>query len=382
MDGTVEILKSRRKFNMVNFKKFVAAALAATMVIGGSVTAFATTTTTEGSQDGAGTSEGHVDKNVVDVVLPTTTATTFAYTMDPERLITATSAARFDEGTVFPTQDDTGVYFLTAEKTYANTSNTVQVINKGAVEQKVTIKAKLTAGAKDIAVLSAAPAADATTAGLYLTAKVANVTKALSTSDAEWYLKLPGNDNNYEVAYDTTQTKYVYKKKTSGLAAWKAADISVTGAVTNGIAVESDTTAPQITVSWKFENVPAQNDSTTYESSPTFTDFSDTPAAPANAAPSIATTSYQYTAGQNVEVTVSLGTGNLAATGVTSVTFTNDSGTVTTLPTTRWSYSNGKLVFNDTYTSALNGKTRTHVVTFNDTAGTTVNVTLAPASGG
>lgn len=266
---------------MVNFKKFVAAALAATMVIGGSVTAFATDPVTEGSQDGAGASEGHVDKNVVDVVLPTTTATTFAYTMDPERLITATSAARFDEGTSFPTENDTGVYFLTAEKTYANTSNTVQVINKGAVEQKVTIKAKLTAGTKDIAVLSAAPAADATTAGLYLTAKVANVTKALSTTDAEWYLKLPGNDANYEVAYDTTETKYVYKKKTSGLTAWKAADISVTGAVTNGIAVESDTTAPQITVSWKFENVPAQNDSTSYESSAAFSDFSDTPAAPA-----------------------------------------------------------------------------------------------------
>ncbi len=350
---------------MVNFKKFVAVALAATMVIGGSVTAFATDPVTEGSQDGAGASEGHVDKNVVDVVLPTSTATTFAYTMDPERLITATSAARFADGTTFPTENDTGVYFLTGDNTYANTSNTVQMINKGAVEQKVTIKAKLTAGTKDIAVLSTAPTSEATTAGLYLAAKVANVTKALSTTEAEWYLKLPGNDANYEVAYDTTETKYVYKKKTSGLTAWKAADISVTGAVTNGIAVASDTTAPKITVSWKFENVPAENDSTTYESSPTFTDFSDTPATPA--ALTVSATS------QSVVIT---GLGD----GVTlsGVAFKKADGTVANLTQgTHWSYTNGTFaVLKD----ALLGEAyvgSTYTLTFSDNSTKVITVVAA-----
>lgn len=96
-----------------------------------------------------------------------------------------------------------------------------------------------------------------------------------------------------------------------------------------------------------------------------------------NAAPSISTTTYTYTAGTAVEVPVNLGVGTLAATGVESVSF-NNNGTVTSLPSTRWSYSNGKVVFNGDYCGLLNNITRVHTITFNDTAKTTVNVTLQP----
>jgi hypothetical protein len=134
---------------MVNFKKFLAVALSATMVFGGSLTAFAAPV----EVDGDGASEGHVDKKVVDVSLPTTSAETFGYTMDPERLIQDTDAAKYD-GFKFPEADtDTGVYFQTSENSYGNASNTVQVINKGAVDQLLTVSAKLTAGSKDIDIL-------------------------------------------------------------------------------------------------------------------------------------------------------------------------------------------------------------------------------------
>lgn len=74
-----------------------------------------------------------MEKEVLNVVLPTVSAgsSAFAYTMDPERLIQGTDAAKYAEGTVFPDKDsDTGVYFLTDTNTYSNTSNTYQVINK------------------------------------------------------------------------------------------------------------------------------------------------------------------------------------------------------------------------------------------------------------
>ncbi|WP_026670904.1 hypothetical protein [Butyrivibrio sp. AE3006] len=261
---------------MVNFKKFVALALSATMIVGGSMTAFAAAPT-EGSQDGSGSNEGHVNKEIVDVLIPTTTTTSFAYTMDPERLITATDAAKYAEGTTFPIgDDDTGVYFLTATNTYANTSNKVQAINKGAVAQMLTVTAKLTAseGGKDIAVLTEAPDSEATTPGLYLAAKVAGVTNALSTTGSSWIINVPGNEGNYEVA--VKDGAYVFQKKTSGLTPWKAADIEVTGAVTNGIAVEDGTTAPKITLTWKFEAVPQTAPSWTAGTS--LSDFSDGPA--------------------------------------------------------------------------------------------------------
>ena len=81
---------------MQKFKRFMAVALATTMVLGSSLTAFADEPTTSGGTDGSGTSEGHVDKEVINVVLPTVASgsTPFAYTMDPEHLIQETNAGK------------------------------------------------------------------------------------------------------------------------------------------------------------------------------------------------------------------------------------------------------------------------------------------------
>ena len=79
------------------FNKLIAAMLAGTMVFGMGTTAFAADGDPAGTGNttGAGAFEGHVDKDVLSVQLPTTpAATTFAYTMDPEGLIAATEGAR------------------------------------------------------------------------------------------------------------------------------------------------------------------------------------------------------------------------------------------------------------------------------------------------
>ena len=349
---------------MVNLKKVLAVVLSTTMVVGASFTVFAAEN--EGSQTGAGSSEGHVDREIVDVILPTTTATTFAYTMDPERLISATEAAKYGEDVVFPeADDDTAVYFLAGEKTYANTSSKVQVVNKGAVAQALTVTAKLTAGsAKDIAILEEAPTGDEEDASLYLAAKVAGVEQALSTTGATWLINLTGNDSNYEIAY--ANNKYVYQKKTSGLSAWKAVDILVTGAVTEDIAIAEDTTAPTVTLTWSFDDFDS-------EYQPEWTEGTSLSDVSADAAPSIATTTYTLTADTALNINVSLGGGALAATKITAL---KNGGTA--LPADAWSYANGVLTITAARVNSIvnAGVSRTYAVVFDDEAKTTINITL------
>ena len=97
---------------MQKFKRAMAITLAAMMVIGSSVTAFAAD---DGhSSTGTGSSEGHVDKHVISVTLPTVPAnsTPFNYTVDPERLVTETNNARYDGTTFTDNAKRDGVYFL------------------------------------------------------------------------------------------------------------------------------------------------------------------------------------------------------------------------------------------------------------------------------
>ncbi len=248
---------------MVNFKKFLAVALAATMVIGGSVTSFAADTGS-GSGSGAGDSEGHVDKDIMNFVLPTTSDTAFKYTVDAERLIQETNAARYGEDFTFPNSDtDTGVYFLTGEKEYSNTSTVLKAVNKGAVDAFLTVDCKVTAGAKDIALANAALTADddkGTDAKLYLAANVGGATQILSTTSTPVKVQVPGVAANYETVYDKDAKEYKFQTKSGGLDPWKAVEISVTGAATKGIAVAADTTAPQITLTWSY----AKYDATTH----------------------------------------------------------------------------------------------------------------------
>ena len=97
---------------MQKFKRAMAITLAATMVIGSSVTAFAAD---DGhSSTGTGSNEGHVDKHVISVTLPTVPAnsTPFNYTVDPERLVPETNGVRYGSTTFTDNAKRDGVYFL------------------------------------------------------------------------------------------------------------------------------------------------------------------------------------------------------------------------------------------------------------------------------
>lgn len=360
---------------MYKSKKWMAATLAAAMVMGSSITVFATGTTpaTSGSTTGGGTSEGHVEKEVVNMVLPTipSGSTPFAYTMDPERLIQETGGAKYEDFT-FPAADsDTGVYFLTGEKTYANTSNTLQAINKSSCDVTLTVKVKATQNtAKDIT-LATSTTLSTTDPELYLGLKVGTAAQAVSTTEATVTKTVAGAAGNFETVYDATESKYKYQEKASATT-WKAINISMTGAV-NEKAIAADTTAPTVEVTWSYAKAA---DGATVDTG----DQVDYTAAPANSAPSIAVTNYTISRGQDVTVNVNLGSGTLAAEGISSITYQNGSGATTTLAQANYTFSNGVLTIKSNYIDDLftyNVTSRVYTIIFDDTAATTKTITLA-----
>ena len=268
-------------------KRMLAVALAATMVFGSSLTAFADEPVTSGGTNGSGTSEGHVDQELINVVLPTVASgsTPFAYTMDPERLIQETDAAKYAEGTTFPdAEGDTGVYFLTAANTYSNTSNTLQAINKSSCDITLTVKVKTTQNtAKDIALATSSTVATTGTPNLYLGLKVGNDTTVVKADEQTVTKTIAGTPANFEIA--VADNEYVYQEKASATT-WKAMNLSMEGAVSN-LAVESDTTAPTVNVTWSYAK--AADDATAA------TDAVNYSATPAVVAPSTTKTTYTKT---------------------------------------------------------------------------------------
>lgn len=262
-------------------KKMMALALAASMVLGSSAVAFAadgdTTPGGTGSVSGSGAVEGHVNKEVLNVILPTVPtgqASAFAYTMDPERLIQGTDAAKYAEGTVFPAADaDTGVYFLTDTNTYSNESNTYQVINKSSCDVDLTVKVKATQNtAKDIT-LASSNGVSTTAPELYLGLKVGSSEQAVSATEATVNKTLAGNKNNFVITVDTKEDgtkEYAYKEKDS-TSGWKAMNISLTGTVSK-LDIASDTTAPTVDVTWSWakaaDNATPSTDAVEFKEGP------------------------------------------------------------------------------------------------------------------
>ncbi|WP_026507428.1 hypothetical protein [Butyrivibrio sp. MC2013] len=359
-------------------KNLVAVVLSVTMLFGGAMTVLAADTDISGSGSGSGSGakEGYVSTVITKVLVPTSEsiASSLAYNIDPQRLIQETDQAAYS-GYTFPNKDaDTGVYFATGEKEFSNKSNTFIIANKGSGDVTFTIKAKLeaSAGGKDITVGSKADAtaSSPTAEKLYLgmlLGKAATTGIELSTTEVSKTVVLAADANNFSFDYD--DNGYSYKALSS--AKWNAVPVQFEGAVanfepTNG----SDTTAPKLTFSYSWA-AKAQGDAT--DSGITIdTNYSE------DATPSIATTTYTQVAGSDVDVVVDLGAGPSAATNISSITYVK-SGKTMTLETTKYSFSNGTLTFNEEYVTAMPGA-REHTITFNNTAKTTVKVTITPTT--
>lgn len=306
------------------FKKALAGTLAATMVLGMSMTAFAQTGTATGSGSGTGTGsfEGHVDKDVVAVTLPTdSNTTTFAYKMDPEGLIAATNNAKYS-GQSF--ESGANVYFQSATNTWTKDSAKLKVINKGTVDVDVTVAAKTDANSEVAMSTTKTFESTDTAAKLYLGLQVANQAEvAVDTTDTAGKVTvgLKGNGDNYEIT-SVDGGGYGYTAKTGVPdTAWNSFEFGMTGACNpNGDYSASGLAGSNVTVTWSYA-VRATDSSATLLDANAVTD----------AAPSIATKTYAMTAGTAIDISVDLGAGDLGASTVAKVMD----------PTGAWDYLKG-----------------------------------------
>lgn len=247
----------------MKLKKLMALGLTATMIMGSSVVAFAdeaTVSPATGNVTGAGKLEGTVDTDVFNVVLPTTTADTLKFTLDPEGLIKATSnaaysGATFGEGTLF---------FQTSSNNYTNTSQALSITNKSAVDVDVKLTASIT-GADGITLSEDKTFADDTSASMYMAIKTGRDEKAI-TEDGLTYAatinKAP--DGAYEYKY-TQGTGYSYELKadTSSIT-FEKLEFSLTGASNSaGDWSELASVTPSVNVTW---DVQKHSDSPTFSS--------------------------------------------------------------------------------------------------------------------
>ena len=247
--------------NRGSLKRFAAIGLAAVMTLTMSTVARA-----EGSSGttGTGSSTGHVNKKIINVVFPTIAETGgnseyFNFVMDAEGHIKETGKYKANAVTL-PESGDTGVYFATATSgTFANTSQALDVTNKSShpIEVSATAMASVGEGDTMIALVeSAEDLEDATVPSLYLGIKVDNGIddpdeKAISTEGATAKATIAGYADNFEVNSKADGTYEFVLVEEPDNDEWKKASISMTGAV-KAVDDVGDVVAPSVAVTWSY----------------------------------------------------------------------------------------------------------------------------------
>lgn len=229
--------------------RFTAVALAAIMTLGSAITALASDATS-GSATGEGTNEGHLNREVVDVVLPTVSAdsTMFAYTMDLERLIQETDGAKYGSATFPAANVDTGVYFNVSGN-YANKSSALTVTNRSSVSINLTVEVEASDEATDVALVSS-NTFTGDDAQLYLALQIGtDETPVIAGEKVSNTVSIDGIPSNFEVG--VVSGDYVYQPIASPQA-WKTASFCLTGAASEASA--EGLTAPTLTVTWRYED--------------------------------------------------------------------------------------------------------------------------------
>lgn len=217
---------------MKGFKKLVALGVVATMVIGSSVTAFATETTQNLSSDPAGgvagaeqtvTGEGtenYINKKVFKVVAPTQALedAIFDFITDPQGLIVETEAAQIGEVEI---AEDTGVFFKNKDEegnvvAISGTSDPLRLINKSTSGVSIAVKVKLKEATSDKYAGGYSTTADFTgsgdsSKGLYLgLASTGNAVKPLTDTQATFSNYAKSAYELFAVTWDSEATTPAY----------------------------------------------------------------------------------------------------------------------------------------------------------------------------
>ena len=300
-----------------------------------------TTTSPAGSSaQGTGNLEGYVNKDVFSVQLPTITdQTIFNFTLDPQKLLNSTGGK-----TGAPDKDKYEVgstlFFKQTDDKYKNTSQTLTAINTGTNKVNVTLSA--TASNLGNLKLSDTEAMSGTDTSIYLAltqtgADDANSDAALKEdTGASLTGSLKGvNKDLFETKYNASlpgNYEFVLKDGVD----WST--------------VDTTSTQPTVDVKW------------------TLTDGNIT-------GPSVQTTA-TFTKGTALEIPVTLGNGDTAATKATVTYCATETGTYRSIPSIFY-YKNGNIVVSaDACASAVNGTVVYLKVVFDDSNATTTTIAL------
>lgn len=330
--------------------KSLFAVVAAITLAMSSMTAFAGELPT-GSDNVIEGDVNYVNTTVYQVTLPTTAGMEFA--LDPQGLTS------LDEGAY----DDSAAGKIVAE-------GTMTAVNESSVDLKLTSSFYVEDSTGTLTLVGADDAIDDTKQQIKLViqadvsggdfADVATVTSTDSTAKTDYVATMGAAEYTFSVsdgdyAYTKSGDGTELNMQISGLVA-KDYDWSAYGAATNPATIK-------LHAVFKFENPAAQ------------------PAKPENAAPSIASNAFNYSAANGATISVDLGNGNLAATGISSVKWASSaSGTYSAIngySTIDFNSSTGILTLpSGLFGGASVGDTRAIKITFNDTAKTSVILTM------
>ncbi len=359
---------------MKNYKRILACVLAGTMVMGSSLVVLADDgQSSNGNTTGVGELEGTVETDVFSVELPTLADldTTFDFILDPEGLIQKTDAERyngatFGEGTLFfanVTEDEDG----DPTTSYSNTSDALVVTNKSSIAVDVSLSA--TVSEYDGITLSEDKSfTDDTSASMYLAIKAGD-------EDTETAVTASGASVSEEMA---AAAEGAYELK------WDATANDGDGAYTYKLVANEDLPDDPF-ATYSFQLTGASNSAGDWsglaEAAPSVevvwnvTPHSDLPATPSI----VGDDEFVVTSGSSVEVNINLGSGDTAATGISSITYVNSSNATKTVSSSDYTYADGTLTLNASVVNAFvnsSNTTRAYTITFNDAAATTAILTL------
>lgn len=252
----------------MKFKKRLAVLLTAAMVMGMTVPAGATVLSTNevpysNSKTGTGSIEDHLDKEVANIILPTISENAFDFTVDPERLVKATSGARFAEAgyDVEPTAMNDGVFFQVSDNKYDSKTPEFQFENRSTfpIDLTVEVAAQHNKENDDLALLSDNELADPTEAGVFLGLRVGKDNDDFTTghgvpvkydAPATKTVSVDGVPTNFTVSWNSTEG--YHNIVVDSPATWSYGKFQIEGIATEGKDITDDTSAPKINVTWSW----------------------------------------------------------------------------------------------------------------------------------
>lgn len=262
---------------MKYFKTLTAVTLAASMVMGGAMTAMAAASgdATETSSTSTGTYEGPaMQYPTIKVTLPTVADGYYHYIADPNGLIQATAGASGDAARYANSkfEGDKGIFFLTADEDtegndtgknlYTERSGAKIVENKSAQDVDITVKLEQGTSAGDVGATDGITYASSdtftgTAKELYLAVTDGTKTSALSSTAAAVTATVAGRKDNFTGGYDNTKG-YGYTQKPDGeLQPWNSCSFYLTGALNTAAKWETGVAFPDIKVTWSCKESTA-----------------------------------------------------------------------------------------------------------------------------